>query len=69
MTYIGPPDEILEHGKEYTVKTQSMTGKIFEGQNFKPENRIMVWCSDNYKDTLWYKVFESKEEIEKYFKD
>ena len=66
MKYIGPPDEILKPEIDYNVKTQKMAGKVFDGQNYKPDNRVMVWVTQSFVDTLWYKVLDSEADVQKY---
>ena len=67
MKYIGPPDDTLKSEIDYTVKTQKMGGKIFDGQNYKPDNRVMVWVTQSIADTIWYKVLDSEADLQKYF--
>ena len=83
MKYIGPPHETLKFGEEYKISTQRMTGRRYNpgrhepGSDGKlgdwidkvgePDNRIMLWISNGYASVLFYKVFESQEDINKMF--
>lgn len=67
MKYIGPPDDVLKPEIDYTVKTQKMGGKIFDGQDYKPDNRVMVWVTASFLETLWYKVLDSEADVQNYF--